>query len=214
MSQTKEEQIQILRDYFINHFAEDFGDLEPIFDANGQVICRPSYAVLLHILPTLPVLTAGLLKSKVAELASNDMLVRKQKVVVVEKQPTAEEIAKAKKEKFQREHADGFHAGMKNNRTELDRDDQYQPRTLTEPEKAAINARNARIDEVIRDTMSTIKNYTGHSHARTYSRRDELTALFNQHKNKVSDVESAEKLQRTINEKINSYDRGTSGGVR
>jgi hypothetical protein len=85
---------------------------------------------------------------------------------------------------------------------------------LTEQERVALNSRNAHIDSVILETLSTIKNYTGHTHSKTYSRRDELSALFNQHKDKVSDVESAEKLQRTIAEKIDSYDTSSSDGIR
>jgi hypothetical protein len=120
----------------------------------------------------------------------------------------------AKKLAFEIAHSKGFKGGSENNRTELQRDDQHKPPVLTEPEKQALNERNRRLDGIVADVMSTIKNYSTHNHARTYERRAELTALFERHKNKVHDVESAETLARTIAERINSYDKSTSGSVR
>jgi hypothetical protein len=147
------------------------------------------------------------------DLDSKELLVRKgpERIVEVEKKPDP----KAEKKKaFEIAHSQGFHGGSKNNRNELDRDDQYKKPPMTEPQKQALNERNRMIDAVINDTLSAVNNYSANVHSKTYSRRDELTALFNQHKGKVNDVESAEKLQRTIAEKINSYDRSTSGSIR
>jgi len=216
--QTPEKRTEILRDYFTNDFARCFPHLEPILDANGKVLCKPSYIVMFDLIRNAEFLRKDIINEILLNLDSNELLVRKpqvvERIVEVERKPTAEEIAKAKKDKFEKEHSQGFHNSPKNNRTELDRDDQYKPPVLTEPEKVALNARNARIDGILLDTMATVRNYSGPTHARTYSRRDELTALFNQHKNEVKDIESAEKLQRTIAEQINSYDRSSSGGIR
>ena len=119
-----------------------------------------------------------------------------------------------KKEAFEIAHSKGFKGGSQNNRTELQRDDQNKKPPMTEPEKQALNVQKARIDEVIRDTMSAISRYQGASHARTAERRTELTALFNQHMGKVKNIEGAETLQNTIAQKIDSYDRSTSGSIR
>lgn len=214
-TQSEQERFSILLDFFNNDFPVKFPHLEPPFSQDGHTtLCPPSAIILYQVVNAEPTLKKGLLFTLVAELDLNKLLVPKQVVQVVERQPTAEEIRKAKKDKFEKEHSQGFHQGAKNQRTELDRDDQYKPPVLTEPEKVALNARNARIDGILLDVMSTVRNYSGSSHARTYSRRDELTALFNQHKGKVKDIESAEKLQRTIAEKIDSYDRSSSGGIR
>jgi hypothetical protein len=132
------------------------------------------------------------------------------------RQPSPQEKAeverKEKKRKFEEAHAAGLLNSAKHNKNELDRDEQFKKPPLTEQERVAINSRNARIDEIIRETMTTIGNYSaGINHARTRSRRDELTTLFNQHRSKVKDVESAEKLQRTIFSAMDSYDRSSSG---
>jgi hypothetical protein len=119
-----------------------------------------------------------------------------------------------KKEAFEIAHSKGFKGGSQNNRTELQRDDQHKKPPLTEQDRVAINSRNARIDGIIADTLSTIGNYTGPSHARTYERREQLRAEFEKFKYQVKDEDGALKLQRTIAEKINSYDRSSSGGIR
>jgi hypothetical protein len=144
-----------------------------------------------------------------------------ERVVEVERQPSQfgkdEAARKAKKDKFEEAHNAGLLNSSKHNRTELDDEwnrGKSSPLPLTEAERIAINTRNARIDEVIGETLSTISNYSSYSHARTYERREQLRELFNKFKNQVSDVASAEKLQRTINETIDSYDRSTSGSVR
>jgi hypothetical protein len=216
--QTPEKRTEILRDYFTNNFATCFPHLEPILDPNGKVLCKPSYIVMFDLIRNAEFLRKDIINEILLNLDANELLVRKpqviERIVEVERQPTAEEIAKAKKDKFQKEHSQGFHGGSQNNRTELQRDDQHSPRVLTEPEKVALNEKNRRIDQLIVETLSTVAGYTGHTHARTYERRSELNALFNQHKDKVKDIASAEKLQRTIAEKIDSYDKSSSGGIR
>jgi hypothetical protein len=216
--QTPEKRTEILRDYFTNNFATCFPHLEPILDPNGKVLCKPSYIVMFDLIRNAEFLRKDIINEILLNLDANELLVRKpqviERIVEVERKPTAEEITKAKKDKFQKEHSQGFHGGSKNNRTELQRDDDHKPPVLTEQERVALNSRNARINEIILDTLSTINNYSANVHSKTYSRRDDLRATFNQHKNKVNDVESAEKLQRTIDEKINSYDTSSSGGIR
>jgi hypothetical protein len=224
--QTVEEKAHILRDYFKNDFARCFPHLEPIFDANYNVVCKPSYLILYDALSgVVGILRKDIINEVLRGLDLNELLVRKPKVVEriveVERQPSSlekdEAERKAKKEQFEKAHAAGLLSSSKHNRNELD--DKFdhgkdRPLPLTEQERVALNARNRRIDEVIGETLSTISNYSSYSHARTYERREQLRETFNKFKNQVSDVASAEKLQRTINEKIDSYDRSSSGGVR
>ena len=155
----------------------------------------------------------------VANLASYDRLTLKtphvvERIVEIERQPTAAEIAKAKKEKFEIAHSQGFNGGAKNNRTELDRDDQFKKPPLREEKRVAINERNNRINEVLSETLSSISNYSaGKNHARTAERKQILRDMVDKFMPQVKDVESAERLARTINEKINSFN-GSNSSVR
>jgi hypothetical protein len=214
--QTQQERFEILSDHFRNGFQVDFPDLEPVYDQYGEVLpgSGPSHVILSIAWAAQPILTRGFVKAKIAELASGGLLQRKQTVLVVERQPTVAEIAKAKKEKFQIEHSQGFHNSAKNNRTELDRDDQHNPPVLTEEQRVAINAKNRRIDEIVTETLTTISRYTGHTHARTAERRALLNATFDKFKFNVKDEESALKLQRTIDEQVAGFDKRTGGGIR
>jgi len=98
--------------------------------------------------------------------------------------------------------------------TEFDRDALPKRPVLTEEARVALNAQNGRIDEIIRATMSSIARHTGPTHSSTFSRRAELKALFETLKGKVTDVASAETLQRAINEKIDGYDSNNAGWGR
>jgi hypothetical protein len=221
-TQSEQERFSILLDFFNNDFPVKFPHLEPPFSEDGHTtLCPPSAIILYQVVNAEPTLKKGLLFTLVAELDLNKLLVPKQVVQVVERQPSQQEKAeaerKAKREKFEKARDLGIRNRPQDNRNELD--DEWDhgkplPPPLTEQDRIAINSRNARIDQIIGETLSTIAGYTGHTHARTYSRRDELTALFNRHKDKVNDVESAEKLQRTIAAKIDSYDTSGSGGIR
>jgi hypothetical protein len=221
-TQTPEEKTQILRDYFRNDFARCFPHLEPIFNADGtKVLCKPSYIVLSQAIDGIELVRKDIISGILLYLDSNDLLVRKpqvvEKIVQVERQPTQHEkdeaAKKAKKDAFEKAHAAGLLNSSKHNRNELD--DQFdqgkpQPLPLTEQERVALNARNRRIDEVIGETLSAINSYTGPSHARTYVRREQLRTTFNKFKNEVTDVDSALKLQRTIDAKISSFDSNPS----
>lgn len=215
--QSLEQRTQILGDYFRNHFVKDFPSLEPVYDQNGDVICPPSHIVLSQVFPAIPALSHGLIKSKLAELSGRNLLVRKHQVVVVEKQPSAAEKAeserKDKRAKFEQAHAAGLLNDPKYNRNELDdKFDHGRERALplTEEQRVALNLKNQRINEVIHETMSTINSYTAHSHARTYSRREQLRETFNKFKNQVTDEASALKLQRTIEAEIAKFDGNPS----
>jgi hypothetical protein len=223
--QTVEKRTEILRDYFVNNFATCFPHLEPILDANGKVLCKPSYVVMFDLIRNAEFLRKDIINEILLNLDANELLVRKpqvvERIVEVERQPTQfekdEAARKAKREKFEKARELGVRNRAQDNRNELDDEwDHGKARALplTEQQIAAKNETNRRIDGILLDVMSAVGNYSGHSHARTSERRGELTTLFNQHKNKVNDVESAEKLQRTIAEKIDSYDRSSSGGIR
>ena len=209
--QTPEQRTAIVRDFFINNFAARFPNLEPIFGPppESKIICPASFVIIQGDFHKAEILRADIIQEIIMKYES--VLVQKKAPVIVEveRQPTAKEIAK---DKFLRAHDAGLLNSSKHNRNELDdefRGGKSAP-LLTEPEKIAINARNGRINEVLGETLSSVNNYSaGRNHARTSDRRAELTALFNQHRIRVNDVEGAEKLARTIEEKINSYDRSS-----
>ena len=117
--QTEQERYEVLADYFRNSFQADFPHLEQVYDANGDVLCGPSHIVLCQVWPAEPFLKRGLVQDRIRRLDLVNLLVRKpqvvEKIVEVERQPTAQ-IAKAKKDKFEKEHSQGFHNTAKNNR--------------------------------------------------------------------------------------------------
>jgi hypothetical protein len=212
--QTPAERTEIVRQFFHNNFATRFPNLEPIFSSDGKIVCPASFVIIQGDFHKAEVLRADVIQDIIMKYES--VLVQKKAPVIVEveRQPTPEEL---KKRKFQEAHDAGLLNSAKHNRTELDDEwnrGKSRPLPLTEQDRVAINVHNARVDEVIRDTMSSVNNYTGYSHARTAERRAELTALFDKFKLQVKDEESALKLQRTIADKINSYDRSTSGSIR
>ena len=128
----------------------------------------------------------------------------------------AEAEKKAKREKFNVAHNAGLLNSAKHNKTELDDEwnrGKSRPLPLSESEVIAINAKNSRINEVLGETLTSINRYSaGKNHARTQSRREELSALFNQRKIKVDSVAQAEQLAKDVDAKIDSYDK-SSGGI-
>jgi hypothetical protein len=219
-TQSKQERFKILLDFFNNDFPVKFPHLERIYSDDGlTTLCPPSAIVLMQALTAEPTLKPGLLSDRIHSLDLNDLLVRKGRIVEVpvEKKPTAQEVARAKKEKFEREAAAGFHQERKNQRTELDDEwnrGKAKPLPLTEPQIQALNARNGEINSILGETLSAINNYSaGRNHARTQDRRGEMTALFNQHRIKINSVAMAKNLAETIKTKMNSYDRGSSTGI-
>ena len=224
-TQNPEQRLQILFEYFTQNFPAQFPYLEPVYqfyEENGKIeaktLCPPSHAVLWMVLNAEPTLSKGLITDRVSNLNLNGLLVRKppvvERIVEVEKKPDPKVEAR---KKFQEAHDAGLRNSAKHNRTELD--DEWNrgksaPLPLTEEQRVAKNVDNRRIDSVIAETLSTIGNYSaGKNHSRTAERRSELTALFDRHKGKVTDSKSAETLQNTIAEKINSYDK-SSGSIR
>src|ERR1700756_3370595 len=70
-----------------------------------------------------------------------------EKIVYVTPEKTADDIAREKREKFERAHALGLLP--KRNRTELDRGDENKPPILTELEKAKLNAYNENQNQIV-----------------------------------------------------------------
>jgi hypothetical protein len=204
--QTPEKRTEILRDYFLNDFPRCFPDLEPILDADGKVLCIPSYALMFDLIRNAEFLRKDIINEILLGLYENGLLVKKpeviERIVEVERKPTAEEIAKAKKDKFEREAAHGFHQEARNQRTELDRDDQYKKPPMTEGQKQAQNAKAERENQIIADVQSRINSYTGATHSKTYSARDALKQTFVDAMNKGL---SAEQVQKAVEAKLDSF---------
>jgi hypothetical protein len=202
-TQSEQERFSILLDFFNNEFPVKFPHLEPPFSQDGHTtLCPPSAIILYQVVNAEPTIKKGLLFTLVAELDLNKLLVPKQVVQVVERQPTADEIKKAKKDKFEREAAAGFHREAKNQRTELDRDDQYKKPPMLEEQKQALNTKTEKDNAIIADVQSRINTFTGATHSKTYSGRDALKQTFVDAMNKGL---SAEQVQKAVEAKLDSF---------
>jgi hypothetical protein len=97
-TQSEQERFSILLDFFNNDFPAKFPHLEPPFSADGHTtLCPPSAIILYQVVNREPTLKKGLLFTLVAELDLNKLLVPKQVVQVVERQPTQQEKAEAER---------------------------------------------------------------------------------------------------------------------
>ena len=125
-----------------------------------------------------------------------------EKIIYKEPEKTADDIAREKKEKFERAHSQGFLQSPKHNRTELDRDDDKKPPVLTELQKAKLNAYNENQNQIIADVQSKIRIFTGRTHSLTFSGRSELESVFRNGMDKGLKAEQIEKMVDARLEKL------------
>jgi hypothetical protein len=122
--------------------------------------------------------------------------------VYVKPEKTAEEIAREKREHFERAHSLGLRTYHTRTKTELDRGDDEKPPILTEVEKAKLNAYNENQNQIIADVQSKIRMFTGRTHSRTASGLSELKKVFEDGMNRRLKAEQIERLVDAKLEKL------------
>jgi hypothetical protein len=145
----------------------------------------------------------------VSELTKRNLLEYAQKppekiIVEVERKKTPDEIAREKREKFERSHAAGLVSG---NRNELD-DPAWNKPVLPEnsDELARIAAADLRENQIANDTLARIDAYTGRTHARTQKTRTILREMFHKLKTRMP----MEQIQKRIEQKMGELDGDSS----
>jgi hypothetical protein len=162
-----------------------FASLEPIFTPDGKGInpkARLSHMAVVNMLNGLKgPITINRVLSEIARLAANGLMQAKEtppKVVekiVVAPPPDAAEIRRKQLELERKMNE----APAIKGRGKVE-DQKPRPVVLTEPEKAALSARNDEQNAILSEAQSRIQGYSGHTHSKTYSGRAVLTELFTQ----------------------------------
>jgi hypothetical protein len=125
-----------------------------------------------------------------------------EKIVYVTPEKTADDIAREKREKFERAHSQGLLQSTKHNRTEFDRGNENKAPILTELEKAKLNAYNENQNQIVAATLHKIQTFTARIHSRTFSGRAELRKVFEDGMNRRLKAEQIEKLVDAKLEKL------------
>jgi hypothetical protein len=127
-----------------------------------------------------------------------------EKIIYKEPEKTAEDVAREKREKFERAHSQGLLQSTKHNRTELDRGDENKAPALTELEKAKLNAYNENQNQIVAEIQHKIRTFTARIHSRTYSGREELEKVF---KEGMTQGLKAEQIEKQVDAKLEKLAR-------
>jgi hypothetical protein len=125
-----------------------------------------------------------------------------EKIIYKELEKTAEDVAREKREKYEKSHSQGFLQSPRHHRTEFDRGNEDKAPILTELEKAKLNAYNENQNQIIADTLHKISTFQGRTHSRTFSGRAELKKVFEDGMNRRLKAEQIEKLVDAKLEKL------------